>query len=71
MEVNNVDERTARRQMHQVDKDRAEYYEFFTNHKWNDAANYDITLNTSMFGVRGSIDFILQILDNAGLGGKR
>lgn len=71
MEVNNVDERTARRQMHQVDKDRAEYYEFFTNHRWNDAANYDITLNTSMFGVRGSIDFILQILDNAGLGGKR
>ena len=71
MEVNDVDERTARRQMRQVDKDRADYYEFFTNHKWNDAANYDITMNTSMFGVRGSIDFILQILDNAGLGGKR
>ncbi|MGN1383559.1 MAG: AAA family ATPase [Eubacterium sp.] len=71
MEVNGVNERAARRQMHQVDKQRSEYYEFFTNHRWDDAANYDITLNTSMFGVRGSIDFILQILDNAGLGGKR
>ncbi len=71
VEVNGVNERTARRQMHQVDKQRADYYEFFTNHRWDDAANYDITLNTSMFGVRGSIDFILQILNDAGLGGKR
>ncbi len=71
MRVNNVDERTAKRQMHQVDRQRAEYYEFFTNHKWNNGANYDLTLNTATFGVRGTIDFILQILDNAGLGGKR
>lgn len=71
MEVNQVDERTARRQMHQADRHRAEYYEFFTNHRWDDAANYDISLNTSMFGVQGSIDFLLQILENAGLGGKR
>lgn len=71
MDLNNVSEREARRHMHAVDSARAKYYEFFTNRKWSDASNYDITLNTSSFGVQGSIDFILQLLDNAGLGGNR
>ena len=31
----------------QIDKGRAEYYEFYTGRKWGDKANYDLCINTS------------------------
>lgn len=32
--------------MHDIDKRRAEYYRYYTGHKWDDARNYDLCVNT-------------------------
>ena len=36
--------------MQEIDKNRAEYYKYFTGHTWDDARNYDFCLNTGAMG---------------------
>lgn len=35
------------KKMISIDKHRAEYYEYYTGRKWNDARNYDLCINTN------------------------
>ena len=37
----------TRRQMKEVDKERAKYYAYFSGQKWGAKENYDLMLNTS------------------------
>jgi len=45
-----------------VDNDysRELYTKTFTGSEWQDARNYDITLNVRKFGVNGAVDFLMQ-----------
>lgn len=43
------------------DKQRAEYYNFFTHRKWGDSSNYDLCLDASRF----TLDGAAQLLANA------
>ncbi len=36
--------------MQEIDRNRAEYYKYFTGHKWDDARNYDFCINTGAMG---------------------
>lgn len=67
MEINKVDYKTARTQLHEVDKAHAEYYKYFTGRKWGDAGNYDLCLNSAAFGIDGTIDFICNTLADQSL----
>lgn len=67
MEINKVDFKTARAQLHEVDKAHAEYYKYFTGRKWGDAGNYDLCLNSAAFGIDGTIDFICKALADQSL----
>lgn len=40
----------------------ASYYRYYTGRKWGNAGNYDLCLNSSAYGVEGTVDLILQIL---------
>ena len=42
-----LNDRKIRKSIKLIDKQRAEYYEFFTGNKWGDKANYDLMINTS------------------------
>lgn len=42
-----LNDRKIRKTIKLIDKQRAEYYEFFTGSKWGDKANYDLMINTS------------------------
>ena len=44
-----VDEAAARKRLRAAEKDRAAYYNYFTDRKWGDAATYDLCLNTGLF----------------------
>ena len=44
--------------MKKMDKTRKAYYEFFTDEKWNDLSNYQMSIDTSRF----EQDFLLKIL---------
>lgn len=42
------------------DKRRANYYNYYANKKWGDAKTYDLCLNSSIFGIEGSADMIIE-----------
>lgn len=53
-----VDERDIERSVKKIDKRRANYYEYYTDCKWGRAENYDISINSSTFGIDGSVEII-------------
>lgn len=42
------------------DKQRANYYNFYSNNKWDDLSNYDLTIDSSKFGVDGAVEMIMN-----------
>ena len=50
-ENSELDEKQAEEQIEKVDKQREKYYEYITKNKWEDPANYDVTLNIGNIGV--------------------
>ncbi len=42
-----LSEKEIIKKIHKIDKNRAEYYKYYTGSDWNDARNYDLCLNTS------------------------
>lgn len=45
------------------DKQRGNYYNFYSNRKWGDMQNYDLILDTHTFGLQGTVDIILRALE--------
>lgn len=52
------EEKSARSLVKKMDKTRKAYYEFFTDEKWNDLRNYQLSIDTSRF----EQDFLLKLL---------
>ena len=46
------------------DKQRANYYNFYTNRKWDALSNYDLTLDSSAFTPEQAVDLIIQAAEN-------
>ena len=44
------------------DKNRQEYYNYFTGRKWGEASNYDLTLDSSLLTPEENAEFISQYL---------
>ncbi|MBR6456969.1 MAG: cytidylate kinase-like family protein [Bacteroidales bacterium] len=42
------------------DRGRAEYYDFFTFSKWGSASNYDLCIDSSILGIEGTADLIID-----------
>lgn len=45
------------------DKQRANYYNFYTNQRWGDPENYHLTLNSYAVGVDNAVELILSAAD--------
>lgn len=45
-----------------TDKQRENYYNFYTGNKWGNIENYDITLNSSYAGIDGSVKVIKDLI---------
>lgn len=50
-----------------MDKARAEYYNFFTFGHWGKAAGYDLCVDSSLLGIEGTADFIIDFGRRTGL----
>lgn len=46
-----------------IDKHRAEYYEYYTGRRWNDAQNYDFCINTDELTFRQVVEIVKAYLD--------
>ena len=47
-----------------IDKQRAEYYKYYTGHEWDDAKNYDLCLNTGKMSYSHLVNVVRAYLDN-------
>ena len=59
-------EKKTKHLLRKLDRDHQNYYHFFTGRKWGNASNYDLCLNSAAYGIDGSVDFILRMLDREG-----
>lgn len=46
-----------------VDKQRASYYNYYTSKKWGDLKSYDLCIDSSVFGIDGTVELIRQAVD--------
>ena len=64
MEQYSMDENNARDNLVKKDKQRASYYNYYTNRKWGRAESYDLCINSSVLGIDGSVKLIKQFVED-------
>ncbi len=67
MTKDNLTEAEAESFILKTDRRRADYYNFYTDKQWGDSNGYDLCLNTSRFGVKGTVKIIEESIAVAGL----
>ena len=64
MEQYGMDENKARDNLVKKDKQRASYYNYYTNRKWGRAESYDLCINSAVLGIDGSVKLIKQFVED-------
>ena len=54
----------AREMMSKKDKQRQSYYNYYSSKKWGRADSYDLCINSSILGIEGTVDFIIQYIND-------
>lgn len=67
MERMGVDNATARKIISRKEKDRRAHYEGYTLGKWGDAGTYDLCIDTSVLGIEGTADLIIDAARQRGM----
>lgn len=57
-EVYKINNSDPEKLLHQKDKRRAAYYQFYTDIKWGDTKNFHITLDSSAFGIEKCVQIL-------------
>lgn len=55
-------EKDVKKKIVATDKQREKYYNFYTGEKWGNSRNYDICIDTSMAGIDGTVDLIIDFI---------
>ena len=58
MEFAGLDEKKALKLMHKKDKERAAYYNYYTNQVWGDKQSYDLLVDSSKLGIENTVKLI-------------
>jgi cytidylate kinase len=53
----------AKEMIHKTDKQRASYYNYYSNKRWSDAQSYDVCLNSSILGIDGTVEAIERLIE--------
>ena len=54
-------EKELRRRIEEINKARAEYYEFYTGQRWGDKVNYDLCINTARHDIKVLAEAIAKL----------
>jgi cytidylate kinase len=57
-------EQKARDFMNKKDKQRQSYYNYYSTKKWGRADTYDFSINSSLLGIDGTVNLIIQMVDD-------
>ncbi len=58
MRRNDLDREGAIARIKKTDKRRSTYYQHYTDRRWGDTVNYDLSLSTSKIGIDGTVDLL-------------
>lgn len=50
--------------MAKIDRQRQSYYNYYASGKWEQASTYDISIDSSIFGIDGTVHLLTQIIDD-------
>lgn len=64
MEKYQLSEQKALDMIIKKDKQRQSYYNYYSSKKWGRADTYDLCINSSKFGIDGSVEMIIQAVKN-------
>lgn len=56
-----IESETAYAEMTKVDKHRANYYSYYTDHRWGDAHSYNMTIDTARLGLEGATQILMDV----------
>lgn len=59
----NLTEAKAEDMVSKKDKQRQSYYNYYTSKKWGSVDSYDATIDSMTFGVEGTLNLIIQLVD--------
>lgn len=62
MERQDCNRKTAKKMIKQVDKNRAEFYNFNSDKIWGSPSSYNFTVNSSFLGIDGTVEAILSYI---------
>lgn len=62
MEKHGISEKQAQDMCVRCDKDRASYYNYYSEHQWGDGRCYDLCINTSKISLEHAVQLIKQCL---------
>lgn len=62
-----IDIEKAMAKIEEKDRKRADYYNYYTFGEWGVGSTYDLCLDSSILGIEGTADIIIQFAQKAGL----
>lgn len=65
MNTDGVDFKAACKLLRKLDRRHGNYYAFYTGRKWGNPANYDLCINSSSYGIDGSVALIKRLIDRS------
>ena len=64
IERDNIPPKKAEDYVKKLDKKRASHYRYYTEKKWGSANNYDICINSNKLGIDGTVNLLLNYIEN-------
>lgn len=58
MEVDCIGEEKAKKRIRKIDRERKEYYKYFTGNEWHNIKNYDLPINTTRLNLDETAELI-------------
>lgn len=56
------DKKNAEKEIKKIDKLRSNHYKYYTGGEWSNASNYDICMNSDLYGVEKTADIICNLV---------
>lgn len=64
MEKYSLSSDKAREMIIKRDKQRQSYYNYYTTKKWGNVNSYDLSINSSVLGIDGTVKLIIQYIED-------
>ncbi len=64
MEYEKISESEAQEMMEKADKQRADYYNYYTGKNWGDSSSYHLCINTSLLGIEKTTEYVRSFVES-------